>query len=225
MSETINNAKNIQDDFTYNTFGEQLAEMLKRIIYYYDTYVINDLDDDETNEVNETNETNETVEQNETNEYKITCKKYIDLCVDILSSLIDGTARTDILCRRFNIFLKVNNDGTRVNPMLKVNLSRHNLIRFNPHQSLLDNDYNNMVEFASNEPIFIFPNVSLLFFLNTDNYSELIFNYIQSLFFISQILLAKDKETVISEGEVVKVAEQNIELKEFKIKVIDDSVE
>lgn len=90
--------------------------------------------------------------------------------------------------KRVNLSLKINADGLAINLNDKNN--QKNMSLLSPHPSLETGNLTQMHEYATEYNISILSGIPLMFILRTSKYQQQLWNYVQSLFYISQILIA-----------------------------------
>lgn len=160
------------------------------------------------------------------------CLKLCNRIVDIQSTLNSTTNDTQTnnahiyirkLLKRFNLVLKVDSLNLPVDILNKTNqLNIFNLIE---HASLIENDVDKMIEYATVHNLHIFTNIPLTFFLTNDTnkmahqHRNLIWQYTRSLFYISNILLLK-----FCNNKKIRNNLTNISLEKltFSLQIIDD---
>jgi len=89
--------------------------------------------------------------------------------------------------KTLNLILKVHN-GTTVDIKNKENQLK--IFDFNCHPSIENGNMSDMVKYLSNNPIDILTGLSLSFFLTEGTYRELLWQYVRSIFYISQMVIS-----------------------------------
>lgn len=122
--------------------------------------------------------------------------------------------------KRLNLILKIDNDKP-IDILDKNNQIK--ILELEPHDSIKDDNCEEMIEYAERNNINILTNVSLLFVLRESKYQKLLWQYTRYLFYISQIILSKQNDTEIKE----KVFNDSIEKVEeilLNIKKIEEGI-
>jgi hypothetical protein len=168
-------------------------------------------------------------------------EKVLDKCIKLYNKykIIENsqnlTPEEDTFVRRtlkrFNLVLKVNEDGSAVNVRIKENQSK--ILDLDEHKSLKNNNLDDMIIHAQTHNIDILPDIPFDFILRQSAYRDLLWGYTRALFYISQIIISdnsksknsdentQDRKTCVHDSamEVLETIIESISELEEKIKV------
>jgi len=131
------------------------------------------------------------------------CNKYINITNSLEMNSNDETYVRKAL-KRLNLILKVDEKGNPIDIKTKENQIR--LHEFEPQLSLINNDINTMLSYIKINPIDIFTGLSLSFVLCKGKHQELLWQYVRSLFYISQMIfcvygtMSNQKKKILDES-------------------------
>lgn len=126
--------------------------------------------------------------------------------------------------KRLNLILKIDSNGNPVDIRNKENQLR--MIYLKPHPSLVNNDMESMIQYGDKHNINIITDIPLTFILRESKYKELLWEYTRSLFYISQLLIAKiDPTKMDPHREIVfNDAAEKLQTILVSIREIDDKI-
>lgn len=124
------------------------------------------------------------------------------------------------ILKRLNLILKTDNNKS-------INILDKNyqlkIFELQPHSSIIDDDFQKMIDYAKNNNINILTNIPLLFILRESKYQQLLWQYTRYLFYISQVILSKQNNTQIKE-KVFNDSIEKIEEILLKIKNLEETI-